>query len=131
MDNPVRILTHKAQRKLTDAQVGSLLSAYVETDTTYKAQSEKYGVSQLTVSKIVRGLIYRELFGIENLRKRAQEKAAARSAKDSNAQAVRAIDPTKTVIEVDFNSVESVDVAVLRLLAVRSLLIGPAVEVSL
>jgi hypothetical protein len=129
MVNPVRILTHKAQRKLTNEQAVSLLTEYVGTSTTYKALSEKYGIAQKAISNIVGGLSYRDLSGIANLRKRAQEKASSRSAKYSKAKAVRVHDPTQTVIEVDFNSVASVDAAILHLQAVRSL-IGPAAEVS-
>jgi hypothetical protein len=130
MVNAVRILTHTSQRKLTNSQVRSLLIDYVETDITYKALSEKYGIAQKAISNIVGGLSYRDLPGIANLRKRAQEKASSRSAKYSTAEAVRVHDPTQTVIEVDFNSVASLDAAILRLQAVRSL-IGHAAEVSL
>jgi hypothetical protein len=130
MDNPVRILTHKAQRKLTSKQVVSLLNEYVETDATYKIVAEKYGISPRTVSQVVRGFSYRDLLGIATLRKKAQEKAATRSAKYSNASALQVTDPSLTAIEVNFNSVASVDTAILRLQAVRSL-IRPAAEVSL
>ena len=129
MTNP-RILTHKSQRKLTNSQVRSLLTEYVETDTTYKALAERYGIAVHTVSQIVRGLSYRELSSIADLRKRAQEKAATRFARYSNAQAMRVPDPAQTVVEVDFNSVESIDAAILRLQAVRSLLIGPSGETA-
>jgi hypothetical protein len=128
-NHPSRILTHKSQRKLTNEQAVSLLTEYVGTSTTYKALSEKYGIAQRAISSIVGGLSYRDLSGIANLRKRAQEKASSRSAKYSKAEAVRVHDPTQTVIEVDFNSVASVDAAILRLQAVRSL-IGLAAEVS-
>jgi hypothetical protein len=130
MPNPVRILTHKAQRKLTSKQVHSLLSAYVETDATYKTLSAEYGICQRAVSDIVRGFNYRDLTEFASLRKKAQEKAATRSAKYSNASALQVTDPTLTAIEVDFSSVASVDAAILSLQAVRSL-IGPAGEVSL
>ena len=130
MPNPVRILTHKAQRKLTSKQVHSLLSAYVETDATYKTLSAEYGICQRAVSDIVRGFNYRDLTEFATLREKAQEKAAARSSRYCNAEAARILDTTKKVIEVDFSSVASVDAAILSLQAVRSL-IGPAGEVSL
>jgi hypothetical protein len=130
MANPTRILTHRPQRKLTDEQVHSLLSAYVDTDTTYKALSEQYSVSQRTVSGIVSGLIYRDLLGVSGLRKKAQEKAATRSGKYSKAEALRVSDPTQSVIGYYCNSVASVDAAILHLQAVR-LLLSSASEVSL
>lgn len=131
MANSTRILTHKTQRKLTTEQVRALLSAYVETDATYRTLSAEYGICQRAVSDIVRGFNYRDLTELATLREKAQEKAAARSSRYCNAESARILDTTKKVIEVNFNSVASVDAALLRLLAVRSLLIGPAAEVSL
>ena len=122
MAKPVRILTHKSQRKLTDEQTVSLLTEYVGTNTTYKAMSEKYGITQRAISSIVRGFSYRELPGIASLRKEAQVKATSRCAKYSDAEAVRVHDPLKTFLEIDFDSVASVDAAILRLQTVRSLI---------
>jgi hypothetical protein len=129
MANSTRILTHKSQRKLTNEQVVSLLTEYAGTRTTYKAMSAKHGISQRAISSIVRGFSYRELPAIANLRKEAQEKAASLCGKYSNAEAAQVHDPTRTVVEVDANSVASVDAAILRLQAMR-LLIAPAVEVA-
>lgn len=129
MVNPVRILTHKPQRKLTDQQVLSLLTEYVVTPTTYKAMSEKYGITQASISQIVRGVTYRELIGSPSLRKKAQQKAANRSAKYSNAEALRVPDWTLTLIEVDFTSVASLDAAHV-LIHDAYLRLGLAVEVS-
>jgi hypothetical protein len=129
MVNHVRPLTHKTQRKLTDEQVRSLLSDYVNSETTYyKALSEKFGIAQRTVGQIVRGLTYREVPGIAELRKKAQQKAGRRNATFCSAQALRVPDPSKDVIEVDRNSIKSINEAMLHLQSVLSQLTGSVGE---
>lgn len=130
MANPDRILTHKKQRRLTDEKVRTLLTDYVSTDATYKALSEKFRISQKAIGNIVSGQTYREISGIASLRKKAQEKASDRSGRYSNAKALRVPDASKTRIEVDFNSVESLDAAILSLQCERTLLIDRIAEVS-
>lgn len=117
-----RVLTHKSQRHLNPTQVENLLYEYVHSDVTYEQLSIRYGVSTCTVSRIVRGLTYRDLLGMSHLREKAQKKARERSAKYSDGEAVRIPDEAVTLMEVNFNSVESVKAAILRLEAVLSLL---------
>jgi hypothetical protein len=130
LDEPRRVLTHMNQRKLTSEQVYFLLAAYVATDTTYRALGEKYGVSQLTVSKIVRGLSYRELSGISHLREQARKKASSRFARHSSAEGMRVPDPRLIVIEVDPTSKESAYAALRRIQNICSQLVSAAEEGS-
>jgi transcriptional regulator with XRE-family HTH domain len=122
--------TRKTLRSLSNEQVRVLLTEYVETKITQAKLARKYGVSQSAISSVVRGTSYREVPGISDLRKKAQAKAAALSAKWTSEEAVRVPDPKNKVIEYDDNSIESIDAVILRLLARRSLLIGSAVEVD-
>ncbi len=127
---PTRILTHKKQRKLTDAQVLFLLLEYVETEATYRTLAQKYAISEKAISNIVNNMSYRELATITQVRKKAQQKASASSGRYSHAEPARVPDATKTLIEVDFNSVSSINTALHHLLDRRSTLTDSAEEVA-
>jgi hypothetical protein len=103
---------------LTCVQIVELLGGYLS-GATYNVLSEKFGISPKAIGNIINGFTYREIPGIAHLREEAQKKAAGRHAKYSNAQAARVPDPGRTFVEVDLNSVASLDALMLRLQAAR------------